>query len=114
MCSSDLDIGDFSGTLSLAFDNGNVGTLPISTAPQSAADGSVLFWGIITTPSDGDLASVDFQTTAGTGDVFAFDNMTIGSRQQVTKVLNAPSPLGIAAVSVAFGMSRRLRRRCLA
>ncbi|MFM7549470.1 MAG: PEP-CTERM sorting domain-containing protein [Cyanobacteriota bacterium] len=103
-----IDIGDFQGTLSLVFDNGNIATQAIPTAPINQADGSVLYWGIITDPSEGDISSISFQTTIGSGDVFAFDNFTIGSREQVADV---PGPLPLLGAGAAFGWSRRLRRR---
>jgi len=104
-----IDIGDFAGTLSLTFDNGSVLTQGIPTAPQAQADGSVLYWGIITTPAEGEFTKVSFDTTIGTGDVFAFDNMTIGSREQVNQ--GVPGPLPILGVGMAFGYSRNLRKR---
>jgi hypothetical protein len=109
-----IDIGDFAGTLSLNFDNGNIATQAIASAPISQADGSVLFWGIITDPSEGAISSISFVTTAGTGDVFAFDNMTIGSREQVkppSAPSSVPGPLPLLGAGAAFGWSRRLRRR---
>lgn len=105
-----IDIGDFAGTLSLVFDNGNIATQSVPTAPQNLADGSVLYWGIITDPSDGEISSISFQTTTGTGDIFAFDNFTIGSRQQVVPN-SVPGPLPLLGAGAAFGWSRRLRRR---
>lgn len=104
-----IDIGDFAGTLSLTFDNGSVLTQTIPTAPQVQADGSVLYWGIKTTPAEGEFTKISFNSTAGTGDVFAFDNMTIGSREQVKP--DVPGPLPLLGVGIAFGYSRSLRRR---
>ena len=106
-----IDIGDFNGTLSLLFDNGNIATQLIPTASQNVADGSVLYWGIITNPSEGDISSISFKTTEGTGDIFAFDNMTIGSRQQVKPTSAVPGPLPLFGAGAAFGWSRKLRRR---
>ena len=106
-----IDIGDFFGTLSIEFDNGNIATQSVASAPQSQADGSVLFWGIITDPSEGEISSISFVTTQGTGDFFAFDNMTIGSREQVKPPSTVPSPLPLLGAGAAFGWSRRLRRR---
>lgn len=105
-----IDIGDFFGTLSLEFDNGNIATQPIPTAPQNVADGSVLYWGIIADPSEGQISKITFATTEGTGDFFGFDNFTIGSREQV-KPSSVPGPLPLLGAGAAFGWSRRLRRR---
>ncbi|MFY7695316.1 MAG: hypothetical protein ACOVQK_03145 [Cyanobium sp.] len=103
-----IDIGDFNGTLRIATDNANIGTLNVPTAPLLLADGSVLFWGIITSPADGPISQLHFQATPGEGDVFGFDNMTIGSREQVDPN-PAPAPLAIAGLPIAFGSLRKLR-----
>ena len=105
-----IDIGDFAGTLKIVTDNAAIGTLDVPTAPFALADGSVLFWGIITSPADGPISQIVFRTTAGEGDVFGFDNMTIGSREQVDPTPHpAPAPLAIAGLPIAFGSLRKLR-----
>ena len=105
-----IDIGDFNGTLKIVTDNAAIGTLDVPTAPLLLADGSVLFWGIITTPAEGPIGQLQFRTTPGDGDVFGFDNMTIGSREQVDPDPHAaPAPLAILGLPIAFGSLRRLR-----
>jgi hypothetical protein len=105
-----IDIGDFNGTLKIVTDNAAIGTLDVPTAPLLLADGSVLFWGIITTPEEGPISKLQFRTTPGEGDVFGFDNMTIGSREQVDPDPHAaPAPLAILGLPIAFGSFRKLR-----
>lgn len=43
----------------------------------------MLFFGLIAQGAAEEFDSIRFRTTAGTGDVFAFDNMTIGTAEQV-------------------------------
>lgn len=105
-----IDIGDFNGTLQIDTNNAAIGTLDVPTAPFLQTDGSVLFWGIITTPAEGPISQLHFRTTPGEGDVFGFDNMTIGSREQVDPDPHAaPAPLAIAGLPIAFGSFRKLR-----
>ena len=70
----------------------------------------MLFWGLITTPAEGPITQLMFKTNPGEGDVFGFDNMTIGSREQVDPDPSpAPAPLAIAGLPIAFGSLRKLR-----
>ena len=105
-----IDIGDFLGTLEIVTDNPALGTLAVPTVSQELAEGSVLFWGLITTPAEGPITQLMFKTNPGEGDVFGFDNMTIGSREQVDPDPSpAPAPLAIAGLPIAFGSLRKLR-----
>jgi hypothetical protein len=66
----------------------------------------VLYFGIIGTTGADQFTSVAFNTTLGEGDVFAFDNMTIGSLEQV----HIPEPGTLALLGIALagmGLSRR-------
>ena len=121
-----VDIGDFSGSLNVTFNNPAIGLQSIPLAPMNKADGSVLFYGIIAEP-DEEFSSVAFQTQ-GAADMFAFDDMTIGTRSQVIdnnhavgtpRLLNVeingnhavPGPFGILGLSAGYGWCRRLRKR---
>jgi hypothetical protein len=105
-----IDIGDFGGTLKVTYDNPAIGLQTIPLAPFDKADGSVIFYGIIGQPGE-EFSAVTFHTQ-GSGDMFAFDNMTIGTRGQVIEPQPAtPGPLGILGLGTAFSWSRRLRRR---
>ncbi len=96
------DMGDFSNQLVLSLSNGNVYNIPHTI---SAPSGSALFWGIIDT---GNLfGSLTISNTGTGGDVFGFDDFTIGSRQQVvpepsTFMLLGLSLLGLMALRSKF------------
>ena len=122
-----VDIGDFSGTLNVNFNNPAIGLLSIPLAPINRADGSALFYGIIGDPGE-EFSSVIFYTH-GAADIFAFDDMTIGSPSQVIQnnpVVGVPSsrtvdflsddatvpgPLGVLGLGAGYGWCRRLRKR---
>jgi hypothetical protein len=76
-----IDIGDFGGQLTLGV-NGSTQTVNNTIGSGGSTDGSVLFYGLIAAVGE-EFTSVSFNTTTGGGDVFAFDNFTIGSREQV-------------------------------
>ena len=96
-------------------------------APINRADGSALFYGIIGDPGE-EFSSVIFYTH-GAADIFAFDDMTIGSPSQVIQnnpVVGVPSsrtvdflsddatvpgPLGVLGLGAGYGWCRRLRKR---
>lgn len=102
-----IDIGEFGGTLGLRFYNGTtlLGTAPINV---STGDGSAFYFGYIDTANL--FTSVEFDLGGSTTDVFAFDNMTIGSREQVS----VPEPTSAALLLVGlagFGTAASRRRR---
>jgi len=103
-----IDIGDFGGTVTLALtDTNNVVTnLAVPVAAQAVADGSVLYFGFYDTATQ--YKSIAFNSTVGSGDVFAFDNFSIGSLEQVV----VPEPMSIALLGTSllgFGVIRRRR-----
>lgn len=108
-----IDIGDFGGQVTLGLANGlatilNVGN---TVGAGGSTDGSVLFYGFIAQNAAELFTSISFNTTTGGGDVFAFDDMTIGSLQQVRLV---PEPGSLALVGLALVVATgvaRLRRR---
>jgi hypothetical protein len=109
-----IDIGDFAGTLTIdLFDSANalVGSLVVPTAAQNVADGSVLYFGFIAANAGEQFTKVSFRTTTGTGDVFAFDNFTIGTQEQVCRENCAvPEPGSLALFSLGLlglGLARR-------
>lgn len=105
-----VDVGDFGGNLTLAFVDGTTRSFSLATAGMPG--GSVLFFGYI---NDGTpFTSVTFGNTAPGVDYFAFDNMTIGSVEQVEPP-NVPEAgatlgmLGFALVGLTVA-NRKLRK----
>lgn len=108
-----IDIGDFGGQLMLQLDDSANTLLTVDNTVGSygSTDGSVLFYGVIAQTQNELFTSVSFQTSTGQGDVFAFDDMTIGSLQQV-KPNAIPEPSTIALLGVgAIGSLAMVRRR---
>ncbi|MDW8443675.1 MAG: PEP-CTERM sorting domain-containing protein [Acetobacteraceae bacterium] len=99
-----VDIGDFSGQITLTFTNGTTTTL---TVPNSTGvpGGGVLFFGFIDT--DNTFKKVTFGNTAAGTDFFGFDDFTIGSLQQV----RIPEPASLALFGLALAGLGALARR---
>jgi hypothetical protein len=94
------DIGDFGGRLTLtltdAMGNVSVLTVPNTIGSSGNTSGSNLFYGFYDL---GDTyTSITFGNNSGGADVFGFDDMTVGSLQQVT-----PTPLPGALPLFASG-----------
>jgi hypothetical protein len=111
-----IDIGDFGGQLVLALSNGDSLTVNNTIGTAGSNDGSVLFFGLIAQNPAQQFTSVRFNTTIGQGDVFAFDNFTIASQEQVCTVncppLPEPAPLALLGIAVAGGLGvRRWKHR---
>ncbi len=109
-----VDIGDFGGQLSLTLNLANGGqqtvTVPNTIGSSASTDGSVLYFGLIAENDDELIDSLSFSMTTGQGDWFAFDNMTIGSKEQVAKTPEPASVLGLLAVG-AMGAVAGLKRK---
>ncbi|MEO0988797.1 MAG: PEP-CTERM sorting domain-containing protein [Cyanobacteria bacterium J06639_14] len=118
-----IDIGDFGGQLELEL--GLVGgatetiIVPNTLGSNASTGGSVLFQGLIADNSDEEFISVSFLTSTGMGDVFGFDDFTIGSREQVqpnpepTSVPEPASILGLLIIG-ALGLSTTAVKRKVA
>lgn len=94
-----IDIGDFGGQLVLNLGGGRMTqlTVPNTIGRTGSTDGSVLYFGIIADNREEYFTSILFNMSTGQGDVFAFDNMTFGSIEEVI-----PSDVSIGEPKVAI------------
>lgn len=104
-----VDIGDFGGQLQLQLNDTANTLLTVNNTIGSggSTDGSVLFYGFIVSNASEQFTSVSFETTTGGGDVFAFDDITVGSIQQTA----IPVPAAGVLAAGAFGMLGLMARR---
>jgi len=106
-----IDIGDFAGQVTVTTVNGGPTVYNVGNT-VSGLGGGVLFWGVIDTAG---FTSISFGNTQPGTDFFAFDQMTIGSIQQVTPV---PEPETYAMLLAGLGLmgfvARRRQKRALA
>jgi len=102
------DIGDFGGSLTLEFVSGasKVVTVGHTVGGELITDGSVFFFGYINT--DDPFKKVIFGNSTGGSDVFGFDDLTIGSLQQVSESpvpevsgMNVMVGLGLVGLAIA-------------
>ncbi|MDY7004860.1 MAG: PEP-CTERM sorting domain-containing protein [Cyanobacteriota bacterium] len=104
-----IDIGDFGGQLAVELSNGTIETftVPNTVGSSGSTDGSVLFFGIVAEDHSETFISVDFLTTTGEGDVFAFDDFTVGDIQKT------PEPVSVLGLLVfgAVGAGSMLKRK---
>ncbi len=90
-----VDIGDFGGQLTLTLAGASTTkqvTVNNTIGSSGSTDGSVLFFGIIAETMEEAFSSVSFSMSTGQGDVFAFDNMTVGGLSQVKTPEPSPQP----------------------
>ena len=99
-----IDIGDFAGQVTVQTVNGGTYNYNV-THTVNGAGGSVLYWGIIDT--DNLFTSISIGNTGAGTDYFGFDEMTVGSLEQVI----IPAPGAILLGSIGVGLVGWLRRR---
>lgn len=98
-----IDIGDFSGQVTLTLASGNTQTLTVPNTVNSPG-GSVLYYGLIAENPDETFTRIDFGNTSPGSDVFSFDDFTIGSLQQVKPpTQSVPEPTTILGLAAVFG-----------
>lgn len=101
-----VDVGDFNGQITLEFESG-VSTLLNIGNGVGVPGGGVLYFGFIDTVNP--FTAVSFGNTAAGTDVFAFDDFTIGSVEQVKPV---PVPMSLALFGMGLaGLGLVARRR---
>ena len=107
-----VDLGDFGGQLTLNLSGGGTKqvTVPNTIGSSGSTDGSVLYYGLIAETPEEAFTSISFKMSTGQGDVFAFDNMTIGSLEQVKPAPEPASTLGLLALG-AMGAGSMLKRK---
>jgi PEP-CTERM motif len=99
-----VDFGDFGGDLQMVFSNGLSKTITVST--NGDPNGSVLFWGI--TETGASFQQIVFNNTMEGTDYFAFDDMTIGSQQQVKQT---PEPATLMLLGFGLAGLATLRKK---
>ncbi len=106
------DLGDFGNQLTLRFTRPNNTTydivVPHSVGSNGSTNGHAIFFGIITSASDV-FNKVEFLNNPGGVDVFGFDDMTVGSLQQIVP-LPAAAWMGLAGLA-GMGLIRRRQAR---
>jgi hypothetical protein len=104
-----IDIGDIGAQLTLTLVGGGSVSINIPHSIDVGQNGSVIYFGYIDV--DNPWTRAEFTNAGGGGgDDFGFDDMTIGSAQQVSPVPE-PSTLSLLAVGVLGLVTTAWRRR---
>ncbi|MDO8457926.1 MAG: PEP-CTERM sorting domain-containing protein [Burkholderiaceae bacterium] len=102
------DIGEFGGDLQIRVNKEGGGFVVIDVPDVHTLgfiDASSLFFGMIAADASEVFTSIEFfDAVSGSGDVFGFDDMTVGSLAQVCRVNcnNVPEPGSLALAGLAL------------
>lgn len=109
------DIGEFGGDLWLELTKVGGGLVQIDVPDVhllNFVDASNLFFGLIAGNADEQFTNVRFfDSVEESGDVFGFDDMTVGSLGQVCTSCNVPEPGSLALAGLALAGLAGIRRR---
>ncbi|MEM1425958.1 MAG: PEP-CTERM sorting domain-containing protein [Cyanobacteria bacterium P01_H01_bin.130] len=113
-----IDIGDFGGQLELVLSLANGGTQTVTAnntiGSSGSTDGSVLYLGLLAESAEELFTGISFQMSTGEGDIFAFDDMTIGSLEQVVipdPPADVPEPSAMVSLLAVGALGLGLRRK---
>lgn len=96
------DVGDFGAQLQLnvQFSGGGSSLIAIPHT-RGGNDGSVFFYGLISTAPTEQISSIGFSTPGNAADFLGFDDMTIGSLQQVRGLPDGGSTIALLGLALA-------------